>query len=130
MQTAYSVETVSCFAASAARSVCQASVAHLTLAGNSHTPEKTWRSPSTCGYGVVFAPLVHQGYAILDARTLLDRDTCCLTAIDVPVASFHLSLSFQFDRESNAPVFSSATPTCRWTTNIARTRKYAYTASK
>jgi hypothetical protein len=58
MQTAYSVETVSCSAARAACSVCQASVAHLTLAVNSHTPEKTSRSASTCGYDVVFAPLV------------------------------------------------------------------------
>ena len=42
----YSVDTTSCFPPSAVCNVCQARVAHLTLAGNSETPENTVNFPS------------------------------------------------------------------------------------
>src|SRR5437660_1746448 len=43
----YSVDTLSCLPSSAACSVCQARVAHLTRTGNSETPEKTASFPSS-----------------------------------------------------------------------------------
>src|SRR5919197_33528 len=43
--TSYSVDTVSCWPLSAACSVCQASVAHLTRTGNSETPENAASLP-------------------------------------------------------------------------------------